>query len=94
MLYVATGKVAYIPDRSVLFAGGAVAGYFMFSHVQVRVSAWLDPWSDADGGGFQILQSLFAISEGGVAGTGLGNGSPDESRRSRRTSFSPRLRAS
>jgi cell division protein FtsW len=74
MLYIATGKLAYILIGSILFAGGAVAGFLMFSHVQVRVSAWLDPWSKANGDGFQILQSIFAISEGGVAGTGLGEG--------------------
>lgn len=74
MLYVATGRLAYVLIGSLLFAGGSVAGYFMFSHVQVRVSAWLDPWTQADGGGYQILQSIFAISEGGVTGTGLGNG--------------------
>ncbi|WP_047866081.1 FtsW/RodA/SpoVE family cell cycle protein [Rubrobacter aplysinae] len=74
MLYVATGKLAYVLIGSLLFAGGAVAGYFMFDHVQVRVSAWLDPWSQANEGGYQILQSIFAISEGGVAGTGLGEG--------------------
>jgi cell division protein FtsW (lipid II flippase) len=74
MLYIATGKLAYMLIGSLLFAGGAVAGFFMFDHVQVRVDAWLDPWSEANGGGFQILQSIFAISEGGISGTGLGQG--------------------
>ncbi|MGI9049077.1 MAG: FtsW/RodA/SpoVE family cell cycle protein, partial [Rubrobacteraceae bacterium] len=32
------------------------------------------PWKDANGTGFQILQSLFNISEGGLTGTGLGAG--------------------
>lgn len=74
MLYTATGKSAYVIIGSLLFAGGAVTSYFLFGHVQVRVSAWLDPWSQPNTGGYQILQSIFAISEGGVAGTGLGNG--------------------
>lgn len=74
MLYVATGKIAYVLIGGLLFAGGSTASYFFFDHVQVRVSAWLDPWSQANGGGYQILQSIFAMSEGGLAGTGLGEG--------------------
>ncbi len=35
---------------------------------------FLDPWQDARGGGWQIIQSLYAISSGGVFGVGLGQG--------------------
>jgi cell division protein FtsW len=38
------------------------------------VRTWLDPWADPNGEGFQILQSLFSISDGGLTGTGLGAG--------------------
>lgn len=55
----------------------ALIGYFLFSHVQVRVSTWIDPWSDISGKGYQITQSLFAIAEGGFLGTGLGKGYPN-----------------
>jgi cell division protein FtsW (lipid II flippase) len=48
--------------------------YLIFSHVQVRVEGWLDPWSDPYGKGFQITQSLFNIADGGFTGTGLGSG--------------------
>jgi cell division protein FtsW (lipid II flippase) len=37
---------------------------------------WLDPWSTAQGRGYQIVQSMFAFGSGGVAGTGLALGSP------------------
>ncbi len=74
MLYVSTGRIAYVILGSLLFAVGSSATYFMFSHVQVRVQAWLDPWEDPDGTGFQILQSIFNISDGGLTGTGLGAG--------------------
>ncbi len=74
MLYVATGAIAYVLIGGLFLAAGSVVSYFMFGHVQVRVSAWLDPWANPDTDGYQILQSIFAISEGGVAGTGLGNG--------------------
>lgn len=53
-----------------------VMGYFLFGHVRVRVETWIDPWSSISGKGYQITQSLFAISEGGFLGTGLGKGYP------------------
>ena len=74
MLYVATGRIAYVILGTLLFSVGSLATYFLFDHVQVRVSAWLDPWSQPDTGGFQILQSLFSIADGGITGTGLGEG--------------------
>lgn len=74
MLYAATGRTAYVLIGAALFFLGAIGTYFMFGHVQLRVQAWLDPWQDADGSGFQILQSLFAMADGGLTGTGLGNG--------------------
>jgi len=54
----------------------AVLGYLFLHHIQVRVKVWLDPWSDISNTGYQIAQSLFAISSGGYFGTGIGNGSP------------------
>ncbi len=74
MLYAATGRIAYVLLGTILFSFGAYVSYLLFGHVQVRVETWLDPWKDANGVGFQILQSLFNISEGGLTGTGLGAG--------------------
>jgi cell division protein FtsW len=37
-----------------------------------RILAFLDPWQDAQGSGFQIIQSLLAIGSGGLFGVGLG----------------------
>ncbi len=39
-----------------------------------RVSAFLDPWKDAAGAGFQLIQSFLAIGSGGLSGMGLGEG--------------------
>ena len=36
---------------------------------------WLNPWQEPTGGGYQILQGLFALGEGGVLGTGFATGS-------------------
>jgi cell division protein FtsW (lipid II flippase) len=74
MLYAATGRIAYVILGGIMFAFGCLVAYWLFGHVQVRVSAWLDPWSDPSGTGFQILQSLFNIADGGLTGTGLGAG--------------------
>jgi cell division protein FtsW (lipid II flippase) len=74
MLYAATGRTAYVILGTFLFVVGALATYRFFSHVQVRVLGWLDPWSDPYGEGFQITQSIFNIADGGLTGTGLGRG--------------------
>jgi len=74
MLYVATGRIAYVILGGLLFAFGSLLTFLLFDHVQVRVEAWLDPWEDPDGTGFQILQSIFNIADGGLTGTGLGAG--------------------
>ncbi len=39
-----------------------------------RILAFLDPWSDPQGTGFQIIQSLVAVGSGGLTGLGLGHG--------------------
>lgn len=38
---------------------------------------WLNPWSDFNNKGYQIIQSLYAIASGGFFGTGIGMGSPE-----------------
>ena len=55
---------------------GSLAGYRLFAHVRNRVRAWRDPFSDIEGGGYQIAQSLFAIGTGSWFGLGLMGGSP------------------
>ena len=89
MLYVATGRIAYVILGGVLFVAGSLVTLRLFSHVRARVVSWLDPWSDPHGSGFQITQSLFNIADGGLTGAGLGKVSPRPSPRSKRTSSSP-----
>src|SRR3546814_18071095 len=50
----------------------------MFGHVRVRVDTWLDPLGDYANTGYQISQSLFGLATGGIAGTGLGSGRPNQ----------------
>lgn len=78
MLWVATGRGAYVVLGVLLFALGAFLGFTMFAHVQDRVEIWLnvfDPRLIQDEA-YQLAQSLFAMGTGGLAGTGLGQGRP------------------
>ena len=76
MLYVATGQVGYVYSGLTLGSIAAWVAYLLFSHVKVRVEAWIDPWSIIDNKGLQIAQSLFAIGTGGWFGSGLYEGMP------------------
>jgi cell division protein FtsW (lipid II flippase) len=50
--------------------------YQVIGRVQDRVAIWLNPWADAPGTGYQIVQGQYALAAGGVFGSGLGQGSP------------------
>ncbi|MGH2829720.1 MAG: FtsW/RodA/SpoVE family cell cycle protein [Actinomycetota bacterium] len=76
-IYVATQRASYVVAGGAMFVGGVVFASAAFSHVHSRIAAWLNPWQDIDGSGFQIAQSLFALGTGGVAGEGIGRGRPD-----------------
>jgi cell division protein FtsW (lipid II flippase) len=76
LLWVSTERATYLVVGLALFAGGALFAHTQFSHVQQRVDIWLDPWQDPKDDGFQIVESAFAFSAGGVTGTGLNLGSP------------------
>jgi peptidoglycan glycosyltransferase len=77
MVYVATGRAAFLLLSLVMFVGAAYVAWRQFGHVQVRVDTWLRPFEDPFGDGFQISQSSFALADGGLTGTGLGLGRPD-----------------
>lgn len=85
LFYVVFISIFYIyeKDYKLLFYNiGALAiilvlSYFTLAHVRVRLTTWIDPWSQISGKGYQITQSLFAIAAGGFFGTGLGLGNPD-----------------
>lgn len=76
MIYVATKRAVYCAAGIGAGCAAGVIAYNLFSHVQVRVMAWRDPWSCIDKEGYQVAQSLFAIGTGGWTGMGLGQGLP------------------
>lgn len=77
LIYVYTDSPLFMLINGALAAAGGLWGVIFVNHVKVRVDAWLNPWTDIAGKGYQITQSLFAIGSGGFFGTGLGLGRPD-----------------
>jgi cell division protein FtsW (lipid II flippase) len=63
-----------------MFVAGALIASRLMSYVGHRISAWLDPLSEANyeaiGGSYQLVQSMFGLAHGGIFGTGLGGGLP------------------
>lgn len=58
-----------------LFASGAFAALIYISEYRrERILAFLDPFKDPDGVGYQLVQSLYAFGSGGLTGAGLGVG--------------------
>jgi cell division protein FtsW (lipid II flippase) len=76
MLYAATGQGRYVLTGLALLVAGSLVGYRLFDHVALRIDAWWNPWNEAAGRSFQIVQSLLAFASGGVLGQGLGQGLP------------------
>lgn len=76
MVFAASGDFRYFLAGTLGGCLAAVAAYYIFDHVKVRVLAWQDPWSYIDNQGYQITQSLFAIGSGSWFGMGLYQGNP------------------
>lgn len=76
-LYAAAPRPAHLLLGAIPAALAAVGGYLFSPVVRQRIEVWLNPWSDPEGGGFQVVQALIALAAGGAGGTGLGLGRPD-----------------
>ena len=84
MMIMAGTKLRYFIASGILGAGGIGAVLLVLSQKAAseassgsfrlaRITSFLDPWQDAQGAGWQIIQSLYAIGSGGLFGAGLGN---------------------
>src|SRR5271166_7420 len=77
-----TGCVLFVAGLDLRYLGyGVLASllplYFLIFHVAYRrdrILAFLNPYSDPQGRGFHIIQSLIAVSTGGITGVGLMEG--------------------
>ncbi|NDL68443.1 FtsW/RodA/SpoVE family cell cycle protein [Anaerotalea alkaliphila] len=77
LLYAYSGKKLFVLLGLGAGATASLAAFGLFRHVRVRVDAWLDPWQYVDSRGYQITQSLFALTTGGWTGSGLTKGMPE-----------------
>lgn len=76
LMYTATGYGFILMAGAVLIALAAVVAYFAFAVVAQRIDIWINPWAEASGRAYQIVQSLMAFAAGGVFGDGIGQGLP------------------
>ena len=76
VVYIASGNLLYLLGGFCGLTGASVSAYHLFTHIQIRVLAWKDPWSYIDAQGYQITQSLFAIGSGNWFGMGIFQGNP------------------
>ncbi len=74
ILLVAGVPVRLLVVATVLALGLGMLAIYMEPYRRARVFSFLDPWSDAQGAGFQIVQATIGIGSGGVTGAGLGEG--------------------
>ncbi|MHB2022940.1 MAG: FtsW/RodA/SpoVE family cell cycle protein [Mycobacteriales bacterium] len=76
MLYVATQRQSWLIIGAGLFAIATFVAAKVFAHVRERFTIWLHPFHYATSSGYQLVQGLFGLANGGILGTGLGRGHP------------------
>ncbi len=76
MLFTSRGNKWVLLLTPLLILAAGIAGYFLIDVVRVRVDTWLNPFGDPAGTSYQIIQSMIAIAEGDLVGSGAGLGSP------------------
>ena len=76
MYYAATSNALLTLAGLGMGCVAAVIAYHAFPYVQDRIAIWINPWSDPQDTGYQLVQALIAIGSGGLFGMGLGLGSP------------------
>ncbi len=75
MLLVAAGsRLVYVGAACAALIPVLLFLIYQASYRKARVLAFLDPWNDASGAGYHIIQSWIALGSGGLFGDGLGKG--------------------
>jgi len=75
LTHLSSGDTRILLGGALLVLIAAFVGYHLFAVVKLRVDIWLNPWPEADGRAYQIVQSLLAFGAGGIFGSGVGLGS-------------------
>ncbi|HKP06450.1 MAG TPA: FtsW/RodA/SpoVE family cell cycle protein, partial [Microbacterium sp.] len=78
MLYVATGKTSWVLIGVVLAVSGAFLASRILPYVGARFNNWLDAFNPElmDNSSYQLVNGIFGMANGGLLGTGLGQGRP------------------
>jgi cell division protein FtsW len=74
MVFAAGVSYAYIAAAALTMLPLVAVLVLAFPYRRQRLMAFLNPWEDPLGSGFQIIQSLIAVGTGGITGRGLMNG--------------------
>ncbi len=72
MLFLSGVKLRFLASLAV-FAVPVVVKLAMEPYRLKRIISFLNPWDDAQGSGFQLVQSFIALGSGGITGIGIGN---------------------
>ncbi len=72
MMFAGGTKLKWFGIAAVIIAALGTLVITQFSYASSRISTWLDPFSDTQDTGWQIIQSLYSIGSGGLLGLGLG----------------------
>jgi len=74
MLFIAGARIKHLSFLVAAFIPVGVALILYKGYRLTRLTAFLDPWKDANNTGFQIIQSLLSFGSGGTFGVGIGDG--------------------
>jgi cell division protein FtsW (lipid II flippase) len=74
MLWMTTGRWAYVAIGVVVFVVATFAASHVLGQVNERITDWINPWAHASGTGYQPIQGELAFARGGIWGTGIGFG--------------------
>jgi cell division protein FtsW len=74
MLLVAGAPVRMLGGASAIVGALVVVAIWLEPYRRSRIFSFLNPWHDAQGAGFQIVQAMIGIGSGGFFGKGLGQG--------------------
>lgn len=74
VLFVAGMRIKHLLVLGAVTLPLGILFMYLEPYRRARLTAFIDPWQDMQGNGYQIIQSMLAFSKGGFFGAGLGEG--------------------
>jgi cell division protein FtsW len=74
MMYLAGARLSHLAYLGLPMIGGVCALIWMSPERWERMTTFLNPFEDRQGAGYQLVQSILALENGGLFGVGLGQG--------------------